>query len=175
MISRYRVRSLLPPPRHRGVILLVSPYSARRESAYTKLAKLEAACRRSPAEFRSQALCSNWGPLLVSLEHHQPAECWLIATEGDKGLAVQFAPARTLLAAISAGTRFHLETVPNPHDLGLAAAAVHRIYDGAAHGYNLDPKEVIADFTGATAAMSGGLILATLTEDRHLESCESHR
>ena len=123
----------------------------------------------APAEFRSHVLRSNWAPLWVALEHHLPAECWVIATQGDTGSAAQFEKAKTLLAEVSPKTRFHLETVANPYDLGLVVAAVHRIYDAAAHRYNLEPKEVIADFTGATAAMSGGVILATLSADRHLE------
>lgn len=163
------VRSLLPPLRHRGLILLLSPYSPRRESSCPDLASLEAACLRTASGFRGQILRSNWGPLQVALEHHLPAHCWLIATEGNTGSAAQFENVKTLLAVVSPKTRFHLETVPNPYDLGLVVAAVHHIYDDAAHRYNLDPKEVIADFTGATAAMSGGLILATLSEDRHLE------
>jgi len=163
------VRSLLPPPRHRGLILLLSPYTPRRESTCPNLAVLEATCAQAPSEFRGQVLRSNWAPLLIALEHHLPAECWVIATQGDSGSAAQFEKAKTLLAEISPKTRFHLETVPNPYDLGLVVAAVHRIYDDAAHRHNIEPKEVIADFTGATAAMSGGVILATLSADRHLE------
>lgn len=163
------VRSLLPPPPHPGLILLLSPYSPRRDSTCLTLSALEAAAFQTSSNFRGQVLRSNWGPLLVALEHHLPAQCWVIATEGDTGSAAQFEKACTLLAAISPKTRFHLTTVPNPYDLGLVVAAVHSIYDDAAHRYNLKPAEVIADFTGATAAMSGGVILATLSEDRHLE------
>jgi hypothetical protein len=46
---------------------------------------------------------------------------------------------------------------------------ITEIYREAALKYNLEPGQIIADFTGGTAAMSGGMILATVEEERQIE------
>src|SRR5439155_12930204 len=60
--------------------------------------------------------------------------------------------------------------IKKPNNIGETAQAVSRIYlELAQTGSRLRPEDVIADFTGGTAAMSGGMILATLDEGRKVE------
>jgi hypothetical protein len=52
---------------------------------------------------------------------------------------------------------------------------VSQIYKDAALIYNLEEAEIIADFTGGTSPMSGGMILATVDEGRKIEYLRQDR
>ena len=62
----------------------------------------------------------------------------------------------------------HERQIRGHSDVESMFATVNSIYmEAASHG--LQPQDVIADFTSGTAAMSGGMIIATLRDDRPVE------
>ena len=114
------------------------------------------------------------------MRYHAPAllHCWIIVTEnssGEKkdGSKDEYEQAEKLIKFITRDEHdIVCEMVPikNPNNIGETAQAVSRIYlELAQTGSRLRPEDVIADFTGGTAAMSGGMILATLDEGRKVE------
>jgi hypothetical protein len=159
---------LVPPSPHAGLILMLGPFNARKGCPFQSSQDVESAAAAGPLEtLRAGLLASNWGPLVVALEHHGNLahHCWIVCTQG--GSAPQFDVAARVLRRFSKAT-FHQASIPDPNDVTVMVPVIDAIYKEAL-AYNLRAEQVIADFTGGTAAMSGGMILATLREDRQLE------
>ncbi len=173
-----RMSALEPPPKHAGLILMLSPYSMRHNeptaaasTTFDALRNLiKAASHPTDAHYWHEALLqSNWGPLAIAVEHHTPSlkHCWLLCTEGEKGSWRQYETARDVLRACvpASDIAFHQVAIDDANDLTHTLVAVEGIY----RGRTLAPGDIIADFTGGTAAMSAGMILATLDENQDVE------
>ncbi len=157
------------PLPHEGLIFLLSPYKPR-ESIFGAFDRIYL----DDAKAREHLLKSNWGPLVVAAQHHAQSStlkhCWLICTEGRTGSALQFEKAKELIKHFAGKkVKCHKREIASMNDIGEVAKVVDEIYDKAPLGENLLPEQIIADFTGGTAAMSGGLIIATLLKDRHVQ------
>jgi hypothetical protein len=158
-----------PPAGHRGLILMLSDFKDQGSELASTAAALCGLA--SQPEFRREVFRSNWGPLAVAVEHHAVASklqrCWLICTPTARN---DFDDAKRLIG-LFARSEVHVERVDigDPNDLVQVMKCVKEIYRGAAAIYSLPPEEIIADFTGGTAAMSGGMILGALQSPRHLE------
>ncbi|OLE54355.1 MAG: hypothetical protein AUG51_08785 [Acidobacteria bacterium 13_1_20CM_3_53_8] len=158
------------PSPHNGLIFLLGPYKHRDQSRYGAFNTIYL----DDADTREQLLKSNWGPLVVAVQHHAQSStlkhCWLICTQGQAGSALQFEKAEEVIKHFAGKkVKCHKREVASMNDVGEVAKVVNKIYESAPLGENLMPEQIIADFTGGTAAMSGGLIIATLLKDRHVQ------
>lgn len=125
-----------------------------------------------------QILASNWGPLWVAVQHHRTAlqHCWLVCTEGERGSLDHFAVAQLLIqhaALTSRPVTCESVSIKNANDVVEVVPVVDRIYASLPPGIGVD--DVIADFTGGTAAMTGGMILATLDAKRKIQYLRQDR
>lgn len=159
--------TLESPPPHQGLIFLLSPYFDRRQSSFSTYQDID--LRREDA--RLELFKSNWGTLAAAAEHHGRAlrHCWLVCTEGDVGSATQFEQASTIVRQFGNPKVICHKEFTDSNDVSKIANDVKAIYQKARFEYNLLPEQIIADFTGGTAAMSGGLILATVSADQKVE------
>lgn len=83
--------------------------------------------------------------------------CWLIASEGESG-SVNVANAVQKRYAPSCRVEVH--TVDDAFHVQDTYDVVKNIYDHEATKYQLNPEQILADFTGGTTPMSVGLALA---------------
>lgn len=154
---------------HNGLILLLSPYK-HFDSRYGAFDRIYL----DDADSREQLLRSNWGPLVAAAQHHSQnstlEHCWLVCTRGERGSAKQYEAAEKVVQHF-AGKRVkcHKREITDLNDVGEVARVVDDIYEKAPLGENLVPEQIIADFTGGTSAMSGGVVIATLLKDRHVQ------
>jgi hypothetical protein len=155
------------PSPHRGLIVMLGPYNPK-GSSLTSVADI-ADCADLAAE-RFELLKSNWGTLIVAVQHHgeQLEHCWVVCTKS--GSADQFNMAEKVIKGFAKkNVECHKVVINDGNDISLIVPRISHIYHEAAFTHNLEANQIIADFTGGTAAMSGGMILATVEEDRKIE------
>jgi hypothetical protein len=178
-----RVANLKRPEPHRGLIASLSPY---RDLGRAKAKTPEEAVGRlgnvaDDQEARADLLQSNWGPLLVALEHHGEAmtHCWLLCSRGEKGSHAQFAAAAQMVRIVTNKADGEIVCqeveIEEPHNVGEVARKVQEIYEEARTGANLTAGEIIADFTSGLASMSAGMVLATLGAEQEVEYLRQDR
>jgi hypothetical protein len=174
--------TLDPPQPHQGLILMLSTYNSRNQSSLKSvddvLKRLSEADASEKEMVREELLKSNWGTLVMAVEHHAVApleHCWIVCTQG--GSFDQFGVAKRVVHWLTGPqVQCHRVEATDPHDISTIVPLIEEVYRKAsAHPYNLDPNTIIADFTGGTAAMSGGMILATLEEARKIEYVRQDR
>ncbi len=180
-IMKRHLQSLVPvqktvvfesPAKHQGLILLLSPYFHRNVS---KFGGYERIYLENLTEARAELLKSNWGPLVVAVEHHCPQlkHCWVICTRGDNGSAKQYEKAVEIIKKMAeqrnSKVECHKQEITNLNDMDEIIKTMEQIYDQALKLQSLPPDRIIADFTGGTAAMSGGVILNAVLKNRELE------
>lgn len=124
---------------------------------------------------------SNFEPLIRAVTTHRCklSHCWLISSKGGsdvfiealvdylrtvKGITCQFHYEDYLLSP----ERDDAETVKKTRDI------VDQIFLEAKKDYQIDPDNMIADFTGGTRGMSTGLILACLDTSRDIQFIGTH-
>jgi hypothetical protein len=156
------------PAPHRGLIFLLSTYKPG-DSVFGAFDRIYL---DDENHARYELLKSNWGALVIACQHHASILecCWLICTEGDNGSAEQFEVAESIIKKF-AGQNIRCQKVKlfNLNDVSEVVGLIEDIYHQAPLAQDLMPDQIIADFTGGTAAMSGGMILATVLEDRKIE------
>ena len=116
---------------------------------------------------------TSWGPLAAAVELHQDRlkHVWLLCTpqvHDDFPLIRKWI---RFLASSSAGTGVvEVEEVPlrDRNSVRDAREAIDGIYRKL-EGSGIRENQVIADMTGGTAAMTAGMILATLDEQKQVE------
>lgn len=164
------------PEKARGLVSALSTYNPYGSPLATHTA-LKAAAEAASGlpgigDFRAQLLQSNWGPLCVAAQYHRNAleHCWLICTEGERGSAGQYdsacAALRTLLGK---NVAFYKILLDDAGSVERAKHVVETIYQVELPAIGLHEEEVVADFTAGTAAMTGGMVLATIAAGRKLE------
>jgi hypothetical protein len=161
--------SLKPPRPHKGLILMLSTYNPRSSSLKT-ISDVNA--NLNDPTLRDELLKSNWATLVVPAQHHAPAlaHCWIICTAGETGSSSQYDTAAKVVSALAdPRIQCHKEKMDDANDISRFVPRISQIYKEAALRYNLEDGEIIADFTGGTSPMSGGMILATVDENRKVE------
>ncbi len=154
---------------HRGLIVQLGVY-AKRDSKYETPDQVSAGLANRNLEM-GELFKSNLGPFALAARYHAPPleHCWILTT---KQTEEDFPLAETLIKFIAGDhVKCYCVSVPDPNDIGLTASVVRSIYLQD----TLPAKDIIADFTGGTAAMSGGMILATLDADQDLEYLRQDR
>jgi hypothetical protein len=157
------------PRPHEGLIVMLGGYSARGANSYASPAEIVAAINSGALDLDKIFSGCNWGQTAFVIQYHRPAlkECWVITTK-DKS-SEQYQDAEALFKFLVEGNpdvRFMSIEIADAYDISQTAKEVSRIYRELTL---LKQEELMADFTGATAAMSGGMILATLDEGRKIE------
>jgi len=166
-----------PPARARGLILSLSTFNGR-DSTLTDHHALDDRLRAGAltAADEAEIARTNWGPLYVAARHHAPTleHCWLLCSMGKKGSYEQLEVAERLIQQVVAAAgrgavEVHPEPVADVSDPARVAHLVDEIYDEAIRRFGLRPEEIVADITGGTAAMSAGITIAVLPENRRLQ------
>jgi hypothetical protein len=161
--------SLKPPRPHKGLILMLGPYNPRGSSLRTIS---DVNTNLSSPTLRDEVLKSNWATLVVPAQHHAPAllHCWIICTAGESGSSSQYDTAVKVVGTLAGpGIHCHKEEMDDANDISRIVPRISQIYKEGALKHNLEEGEIIADFTGGTSPMSGGMILATVDENRKIE------
>lgn len=166
-----RRAGMAPLPR-RGLIIALSVFRGPKESKIAdlqQLGQLLVSAEAIDADLRRELLRTNWGPPLAAVEHHSAAleHLWVIVTPESRG---EFGLFRQMVERCVPGRHLavHERQIRGHSDVESMFATVNSIYmEAESHG--LKPQDVIADFTSGTAAMSGGMIIATLRDDRPVE------
>jgi len=173
-----RYDSVVPDP-HRGLIVQLSDYNPRGpadQSVYSSVQEIKSAASSGNLNI-AEILKSNWGQLSFAVCYHAPVlkYCWIICTKGERGSSKDIVAVESLINAVVKSvsgrdvTCFQVE-FEDENDIGHTAQKVSNIYQRLSeYAPDLLASDVIADFTGGTAAMSGGMILATLQEEREIE------
>lgn len=171
---------LKPPPCCRGLILALSPFRSRKpgsgDPSGDPIVDPEDLRRRLERGWteddEAEIGRTNWGPLYVAVRRHAPVldRCWILCSEASRG---QFEVAKALVETLarsagSRGVRVVRQDVEDASDVAAAARVVENIFREALR-QGLGEGEVIADMTGGTAAISAGMVLATLPEGRLLQ------
>lgn len=171
-------KSVVPDP-HKGLIVQLSAYSNRGpggQSRYESSEQIWQASLKGDLDL-AEIFKSNWGQLAFVVRYHAPVlrYCWVICTQGERGSSQRYAAAEGLIkAVVKHESGRDVICIPvelgDENDIGQAAETVSHIYRHLREAApELKASDIIADFTGGTAAMSGGMILATLQEDREIE------
>jgi hypothetical protein len=166
-----------PPARARGLILSLSTFNGR-DSKLTDPHALDDRLRAGilTAADEAEIARTNWGPLYIAVRHHAPTleHCWLLYSMGKKGSCEQLEVAKRLIQQVVAAAgrgavEVHPEPVADVSDPARVAHLVDEIYDRAVRRFDLRPEEIVADITGGTAAMSAGMMIAVLPENRRMQ------
>jgi hypothetical protein len=158
-----------PPQVHRGLLAILSQFPGMRPTRFATLVQAVAALdAESVATVRDVLMDSTMGPLIAAVEHHRPAltRCWIVVSGGDKGTAGLYEDATKILQRIAPKCSFKRVLTEDAFNIKLMTEMTETVYREAASEIGAD---IIADFTGGTAAMSAGMVLATLNEDRDVE------
>jgi hypothetical protein len=169
-------KSKVPDP-HKGLIVMLSPYTHHPEAAafYIKTDELLSAIETKTLNMDKVLSGCNWGQLAFVVGYHASLlkKCWVVVTK-DKS-EKDYETGKRLIEFIvkqNSGVEVECEKiiVKDENDIGDTAQGLSRLYrDIESDKFSLKSVDVIADFTGGTAAMTGGMILATLEEGREVE------
>jgi hypothetical protein len=159
--------------RHKGLIVMLSFYSVRRDKdkkpkGYANPEEIVQAIEKGTLDKNKIFAGCNWGQMAFAVAYHAPVlkKCWVLTTEtGSKN---HFEQAIKLIKYFAKNVEPEQVEIKDENDIGETANRIKNIYLEAEKA-NFPTDEIIADFTGATAAMSGGMILATLADDRKIE------
>ena len=182
------------PSLHKGLILFLSPYTPIR-SKYQKdeeqwnFENLRVELDKSRPDYDAITYHVDRSNLQVPVEaikwHAQNKilrHCWLITTRNVKRDCKIISPgshplAKYLCKYIREGLGFNFinfyfdeqEYKVYPYDLIGTFNAIDRIFKEELSRKGLNTEEVISDFTSGRVPMSGGMLLACLPYDRHIE------
>lgn len=158
---------------HRGLILSLSDYHDFGTNLPTS-ADLEEAIDTERLDIETFFNTSNWGQIAFAVAHHSSLlqKCWICTTPKSSEC---FRLAEKLVKYVSqsrGGREVVCEQIKisDENDIGQTAVAVSNIFrELKPLTAGLTANDVIANFTGGTAAMSGGIIMATLDAGRKIE------
>jgi hypothetical protein len=148
---------------HPGLILNLPRFNKKGYDSPERLL----ASRHHP-DFRARALLSNWGPLIVAVEHHSGTlrECWVVCSPQ---VLADFPHAEAFIQDLARGVNCHAVNLQDQNSIVNVQQRVKDIYDALAPDRGLKPKQIVADITGGNSAMTGGMVLATLEDERAIE------
>lgn len=168
--------SKVPEP-HQGLIVMLSPYSkiSTAPDFYSQADDLLSAIEMKTLDRDKVLSGCNWGQLAFVVGYHAPLlkKCWVVVTR-DKSENDYEKVKRLIQFLVKQDSGVDVECekvlVKNENDIGETARVLSRLYhDIESDKFSLKATDVIADFTGGTSAMTGGMILATLEEGREVE------
>lgn len=157
---------------HKGLIVMLSKYNQRYgkhgyDSPKDIIGAIEAGTLDEDRLFDG----CNWGQLAFAVRYHAPMlqQCWVVVTKGGSG--DNFDQAKRLIAHLVGRTvECTRIEIADENDIGETARVISNLYTGLSKtAGGISASDVIADFTGSTAAMSGGMIIATLNEREDIE------
>ncbi len=119
---------------------------------------------------------TNWGNLAFTVAFHAPIveKCLIITTVDASKLfdkaekLVKYIVKKQANRAIECDEVKIGEETQDANDIGKVANVIKRCYQKL-ESESYEFVDVVANITGGTSAMSGGMILATLAEDRNIE------
>ena len=124
---------------------------------------------------------TNWGNLAFTVAFHAAVleKCFLVTTKETSSEHAEnlYEKAEKLIKFIVKKQANHSfvceeknigEKKEDSNDIGRVANKIQQIYDNLDRD-NYSLTDVVANITGGTSTMSGGMILATLAEDRKIE------
>jgi hypothetical protein len=157
----------------RGLIISLSDYQDFSKNL-PSVADLEKAIDERRLDIENFFNNSNWGQLAFAAAHHSPLlqRCWICTTPKSTEI---YQAAEKLVNYVSEkmdGRKIVCKEifVEDENDISQTAIRVSEVYRNLEQlKTGLMANDVIADFTGGTAAMSGGIILATLDAGRKIE------
>lgn len=160
------------PDLHQGLIVMLSPYSKRAgKDGYESPVDIVNAIDAKALDLDKLLSGCNWGQLAFVVRYHAPTlkHCWVIVTK--RGSAETYRQAERLIKHLAEGdVQCHKTIIENENEISEIASVVGGLYKTlTAGGKPLSASDVIADFTGGTAAMSAGMIIATLNENEEIE------
>jgi hypothetical protein len=168
---RPRVIGSIAPSPHKGLIIMLSKYSKRfGKDGYDSPEEIIAAIHGAGLDLDKLLDGCNWGPMAFVVRYHAPTleHCWLIVTKG--GSAGHFNHAEQFIKRlVERQIHIHCVEIENENEIDETANSVSGLYRELTRKGPLQPSDVIADFTGGTAAMSAGMIIATLNEKENIE------
>ncbi|CAN5810216.1 hypothetical protein BH20ACI4_BH20ACI4_15530 [soil metagenome] len=159
------------------LVYMLSTYNHKNELSLNEmLSKIENKTLRL-----DEILATNWGNLAFTVAFHSSVleRCFLVTTKetssSDEKKLFQKATKLIKYIGETQANRKILceeenigEEKEDSNDIGRIANKIKQIYENLdRENYNL--TDVVANITGGTSAMSGGMILATLAEDRKIE------
>lgn len=165
---------------HRGLVASLSWFSVPggRDPEVSRRLREEIEAALAPAagsgpNHRDHVLCllyrTNWGPLAAAVELHgaRLRYVWLLCTPA----AADGYPLMERCIGFLTDGRAAVEAIPiaDNNSVSETRLKVQSIYETQVKLAGLRENQVIADMTGGTAAMTAGVILATLDEQRHVE------
>lgn len=157
---------------HKGLIVMLSKYAKRYgKPGYDSPEDIVVAIEAGTLDQDRLFDGCNWGQLAFAVRYHAPMlqRCWVVVTKSGSG--DNFDQATKLIKHFVGHpvqcTRIEIE---DENDIGETAGVINNLYSGLAKTVGgISASDVIADFTGSTAAMSGGMIIATLNEREDIE------
>jgi hypothetical protein len=154
--------TLVVPESHRGLVVNLARFNRK---GYESPEQLLAGWGQ--LDFRPRALESNWGPLIVAVEHHVDTlrHCWVVCSPQVRE---DFQLVERLIKLMS-HAECHAVNLQNHNSILDVQQSVKAIYDNLGRECGLRPDELIADITGGNSAMTAGVVLATLEDDRGIE------
>ncbi len=173
---------VVPAP-HKGLIVQLSLYSTVRDMpAYANPQAIVQAIKEQSLDKDKIFSGCNWGQMGFVVNYHAPAlsYCWIVVTRNTaaesnpaNGSEAYYEDAKKMIQSIVKPYRevtCRQVVVDDPNNIGETAQKIAGIYRQIKKlEFPLDEDEVIADFTGGTAAMSGGMILSTLDAGQKIE------
>lgn len=199
---RQQYQTLSPEPKA-GLLVVLSSYKIRDTAVegvpatFGELGQLVQDPTVDRSTLRAKIFATNWGPLWAAAELHGPTlkHCWIVTTKGARGSHKQQEAAAALVKR--AANPYHKKqevychpwddrpregspsaerlVIADVNDILHAIDVIKYIYDVAIGAANLRVDQVIADFTGGTAQITAGMVLATLDDARSLQYLRQDR
>jgi hypothetical protein len=161
------------PTPHKGLILLLSPFRPNPDPSIGPRDLAEISQLLSdPEALKTNLRETNWGTLAAAIDHHKSSltHCWLVCSKNPGGSEHQFPTAEAAIQSLAGKTVIcEKEAVDNAQEIHVIKPAIDCIYQHKVRKIGMGLSDVIADYTGGTAAMSGAMILATLDEQCDVE------
>jgi hypothetical protein len=167
---RSEERLCVPDP-HPGLLFTLPIFRCIGDHGFNSVAELAESVGNR--DFRKRAFETNWGPPILAIEHHlsQLQHCWIACTpqiSKEDYAAIEGVVAFIARNAPSLVT-CHQVALDNPNSILAVQQAIKGIYDIELKEANLSAQDLIADITGGLSTITGGIVLATLDEDRPIE------
>jgi hypothetical protein len=157
------------PDPHRGLLFTLPTFRQIRGEGYATPDELVAGV--NDPDFRFKAFQTNWGPAIVALEHHSTRleHCWIACTPQVPQSSFDLAQ-RAIASVVSARQiECHLVRLGDPNSILDIQQAIEGVYAVELISSDLTRGDIIADITGGLSTITGGIVLATLDNDRPIE------
>ncbi len=155
------------PHAHRGLLFTLPTFRQITSQGYESPEQL--AVGIGSADFRRRAFDTNWGPAVVAVEHHVDTlqHCWIACT--PQVPQSHYELARQFVESTPKQPQCHRVSLTNPNSILDVQQVIKKVYAVEAPAADLAPADLIADITGGLSTITGGIVLATLDDDRPIE------